>query len=95
MGPLSAGLLLVLLALSSAAAETPATDEPRFRVEARLITQPAEIRDGRFALRGSVAPGTRPAASVGFRLRAALVAKSGPLCLGPGSVFYDGFEGLP
>lgn len=88
--------LLVLCVAGAVAAETPQPEPPPYRVEARLSLQPAEIRDQRFALRANIAPailarGTGP----GLVLEGRLLAKGGPLCLGPGSVFANGFEALP
>lgn len=68
--------------------------EPRFRLEARLESQPETRFGQRFALRADLRP--HPARSnqeaAGLSLKAILSPSGGPLCPIPGQIFGDGFE---
>ncbi len=98
MVPLRLGLLLLALPLATLA--TPVSDgetASRFELRGKLEVVEPTLAQGRFELRGQLAPGARRSAQslVGFSLKAALVPKGGALCFGPGHIFYDGFEGGP
>lgn len=75
----------------------PSHAEQRFAVRATLEAEPQAASDGRFSLRGRLTP--RPSAniaeSVGFVLKADLLAKGGDTCIFPQRLFADGFESSP